>query len=105
MDAVSDRRFGAIASAASVGGPAQAGSMSQPYGTPASSVGSTGRSFGVHTEPAPASLWPARAGAAGQGRGSLSGRKPEAPARAVSGAAEQRPVPSRIARLASTLEL
>ena len=50
MDAVSDRRFGAIASAASVGGPAQAGSMSQPYGTPASSVGSTGCSFGVRTE-------------------------------------------------------
>jgi hypothetical protein len=50
MDAVSDRGFGAIGSRASVGGPVQAGSMSQPYGTPASSVGSTGRSFGVHTE-------------------------------------------------------
>jgi hypothetical protein len=50
MEAVSDRRFGATTSPASVGGPAQAGPMSQPYGTPASSVGSTGCSFGVHTE-------------------------------------------------------
>jgi hypothetical protein len=58
MDAVSDRRFGATTSPASVGGPARAGSMSLPYGTPASSVGSTGCSFGVHTGPAPASLWP-----------------------------------------------
>jgi hypothetical protein len=62
MDAVSDRRFGAIASPASVGGPAQAGSVSQPYGTPASSVGSTGCSFGVHTELVPASLWPVASG-------------------------------------------
>lgn len=85
MDAVSDRGSGAIASPASVGGPARAGPMSQPHGTPASSVGSTGRSFGVLTEPAPASLWPVRAGAAGQGCGSLSGRKPEVqPNRATS---------------------
>jgi hypothetical protein len=77
--------------------------MSQPFGTPASSVGSTGCSFGIHTEPAPASLWPGREGAAGQGCGSLSGRKPAGSRPDRIDAAERRQR-SRIVRLASTLK-
>lgn len=50
MDAVSDRRYGATTSPASDGGPVRAGPVSLPLRTPASSVGQTGCSFGVHTE-------------------------------------------------------
>ena len=72
MDAVSDRASVAIASRASAGAPG-AGQMSQPHGSPASPVGSVGCSTASHTDPALVSLWLGRAGAAGQGRGSLSG--------------------------------
>jgi hypothetical protein len=59
--------------------------MSLPFGTLASSVGSTGCSFGVHTKSVSGFPLAGAAGAAGQGCGSLSGRKPEAqPVRAIS---------------------
>ena len=91
MDAVSDRGFGAITSPASVGGPAQVGPLSQPYGMSASSVGSTGCSFGVRTESV--------AGFPLAGGGRVRPDRVAVPCPAAN------PKRSRTARGASTLEL
>ena len=74
MDTVSDRGSVAINSPASVSVPVQAGSMAQRHGSPADSTVVAGCSPAVHIDLASAFPLAGASGAAGQGRGSLSGR-------------------------------